>query len=165
MLRFGAFSEKNITSVLIIDPPPPTSSPSPPIQIRLANTLYDCDYKAYLHTLVDLQPHLIANRYLQPHAGYLLRELHVMAYQQFLDSYQSVTLESMATTFGVGIEFLDVQLSRFIAAGRLTAKIDRYGGVVETNRPDWKNARYKEMIQKGDLLLNRVQKLGRVVDL
>ncbi len=71
----------------------------------------------------------------------------------------------MATTFGVGIEFLDVQLSRFIAAGRLTAKIDRYGGVVETNRPDWKNARYKEMIQKGDLLLNRVQKLGRVVDL
>ena len=134
-------------------------------QIRLANTLYDCDYKAYLHSLVDLQPHLIANRYLQPHAGYLLRELHVLAYQQFLDSYQSVTLESMATSFGVGTEFLDVQLSRFIAAGRLTAKIDKYGGVVETNRPDWKNARYQEMIQKGDLLLNRIQKLGRVVDL
>jgi 26S proteasome regulatory subunit N7 len=134
-------------------------------QIRLANTLYDCDYKAYLHALVDLQPHLIANRYLQPHAGYLLRELHVLAYQQFLDSYQSVTLESMATSFGVGTEFLDVQLSRFIAAGRLTAKIDKYGGVVETNRPDWKNARYQEMIQKGDLLLNRIQKLGRVVDL
>lgn len=62
-----------------------------PVMIQLANTLYDCDYKAYLHTLVDLQPHLIANRYLQPHAGYLLRELHVLAFQQFLDSYQSVT--------------------------------------------------------------------------
>mmetsp|Transcript_1302 Transcript_1302/g.2324 ORF Transcript_1302/g.2324 Transcript_1302/m.2324 type:complete len:483 (-) Transcript_1302:213-1661(-) len=136
-----------------------------PVVIRLANTLYECDYKAYLHTLVDLQPHLIANRYLQPHAGYLLRELHVLAFQQFLDSYQSVTLESMAKSFGVGTEFLDVQLSRFIAAGRLTAKIDKYGGVVETNRPDWKNARYQEMIQKGDLLLNRIQKLGRVVDL
>lgn len=136
-----------------------------PVVIQLANTLYDCDYKAYLHTLVDLQPHLIANRYLQPHAGYLLRELHVLAFQQFLDSYQSVTLESMAKSFGVGTEFLDVQLSRFIAAGRLTAKIDKYGGVVETNRPDWKNARYQEMIQKGDLLLNRIQKLGRVVDL
>ena len=48
---------------------------------------------------------------------------------------------------------------------QLTAKIDKYGGVVETNRPDWKNARYQEMIQKGDLLLNRIQKLGRVVDL
>lgn len=136
-----------------------------PVVIRLANTLYECDYKAYLHTLVDLQPHLIANRYLQPHAGYLLRELHVLAFKQFLDSYQSVTLESMAKSFGVGTEFLDTQLSRFIAAGRLTAKIDKYGGVVETNRPDWKNARYQETIQKGDLLLNRIQKLGRVVDL
>lgn len=114
---------------------------------------------------MDLQPHLVANRYLQQHAGYVLRELHVLAFQQFLDSYQSVTLESMAGSFGVGTEFLDVQLSRFIAAGRLSAKIDKYGGVVETNRPDWKNARYQEMIQKGDLLLNRIQKLGRVVDL
>mmetsp|Transcript_12079 Transcript_12079/g.18033 ORF Transcript_12079/g.18033 Transcript_12079/m.18033 type:complete len:475 (-) Transcript_12079:99-1523(-) len=136
-----------------------------PVVMQLANTLYECDYKAYLHTLVDLQPHLVANRYLQPHAGYILRELHVLAFQQFLDSYQSVTLESMATSFGVGVEFLDLQLSRFIAAGRLTAKIDKYGGVVETNRPDWKNSRYQEMIQKGDLLLNRIQKLGRVVDL
>jgi len=136
-----------------------------PVVMQLANTLYECDYKAYLHTLVDLQPHLVANRYLQPHAGYILRELHVLAFQQFLDSYQSVTLESMATSFGVGVEFLDLQLSRFIAAGRLAAKIDKYGGVVETNRPDWKNARYQEMIQKGDLLLNRIQKLGRVVDL
>ena len=71
----------------------------------------------------------------------------------------------MAKSFGVGTEFLDVQLSRFIATGRLTAKIDKYGGVVETNRPDWKNARYQDMIQKGYLLLNRVQQLRRVVDL
>jgi 26S proteasome regulatory subunit N7 len=136
-----------------------------PVVIRLANTLYDCDYTQYLHTIVALQPHLIANRYLQPHAGYLLREFHVLGFKQFLDSYQSVTLESMASSFGVGTEFLDVQLSRFIAAGRLTAKIDKFGGVVETNRPDEKNARYRDMIQKGDLLLNRIQKLGRVVDL
>ena len=136
-----------------------------PVMIKLASTLYDCDYKNYLHTIVALQPHLVANRYLQPHAGYLLRELHVLGFHQFLDSYQSVTLESMAASFGVGTEFLDLQLSRFIAAGRLSAKIDKFGGVVETNRPDWKNARYRDMIQKGDLLLNRIQKLGRVVDL
>ena len=134
-------------------------------QLKLANTLYDCDYKQFLHTLVALNPLLIANRYLQPHAGYIVRELHVLGYRQFLDSYQSVTLENMAASFGVSVEFLDLQLSRFIASGRLTAKIDNVGGIVETNRPDWKNARYREMIQKGDLLLNRIQKLGRVVDL
>lgn len=38
------------------------------------------------------------------------------------------------------------------------------GGVVETNRPDSKNAQYQACIKQGDLLLNRVQKLGRVVD-
>lgn len=136
-----------------------------PVVARLVNTLYDCDYKGYLHAMVDLQPILVADRYLQPHSGYIMRELHVLGYKQFLDSYKSVTLESMAASFGVGTEYLDLQLSRFIAAGRLTAKVDKFGGVVETNRPDLKNAQYKDMIQKGDLLLNRIQKLSRVVDL
>lgn len=31
----------------------------------------------------------------------------------------------MATAFGVGEPFLDRELSRFIAAGRLNAKIDK----------------------------------------
>uniref|UniRef100_A0A6S9I8K8 PCI domain-containing protein n=1 Tax=Ditylum brightwellii TaxID=49249 RepID=A0A6S9I8K8_9STRA len=131
----------------------------------LVNALYDCDYKGYLHAMVDVQPVLVADRFLQPHSGYIMRELHVLGYKQFLDSYKSVTLESMASSFGVSTAFLDMQLSRFIAAGRLTAKIDKFGGVVETNRPDLKNAQYRDMIQKGDLLLNRIQKLGRVVDL
>jgi 26S proteasome regulatory subunit N7 len=135
------------------------------LQIKLVNALYDCDYKAYLHAMVEVQPILLADRFLQPHAGYIMRELHVLGYKQFLDSYKSVTLESMAASFGVSVEYLDLQLSRFIAAGRLTAKIDKFGGVVETNRADLKNAQYREMIQKGDHLLNRIQKLSRVVDL
>ena len=136
-----------------------------PVVHKLVQSLYDCDYKSYLHAMVEVHPILISDRFLQPHAGYLMRELHVLGYKQFLDSYKSVTMESMAASFGISVEYLDLQLSRFIAAGRLTAKIDKFGGVVETNRPDLKNAQYKDMIQKGDLLLNRIQKLGRVVDL
>jgi 26S proteasome regulatory subunit N7 len=34
-------------------------------------------------------------------------------------------LSSMARAFGVTITFLDAELARFIAAGRLTAKIDK----------------------------------------
>lgn len=136
-----------------------------PQVIALVNALYDCDYKGYLHAMVQVEPILQSDRFLQPHCGYIMRELHVLGYKQFLDSYKSVTLQSMATSFGVSEEFLDVQLGRFIAAGRLTAKIDKFGGVVETNRPDLKNAQYRDMIQQGDLLLNRIQKLARVVDL
>lgn len=136
-----------------------------PEVINLVNTLYNCDYKGYLHAMVDIEATLLSDRFLQPHSGYIMRELHVLGYKQFLDSYKSVTLESMANSFGVSVEFLDLQLGRFIAAGRLTAKIDKFGGVVETNRPDLKNAQYRDMIQQGDLLLNRIQKLARVVDL
>jgi len=35
------------------------------------------------------------------------------------------------------------ELSRFIAAGRLHCKIDKVGGIVETNRPDSKNYQYQ----------------------
>jgi 26S proteasome regulatory subunit N7 len=54
-------------------------------------------------------------------------------------------------------------LSKYIAAGRVNAVIDKVGGIVETNRPDSKNAQYQNVIKQGDILLNRIQKLGRVV--
>lgn len=45
--------------------------------------------------------------------------------KQFLDAYKSVVMKTMAAAFGVGEPFLDKELSRFIAAGRLNAKIDK----------------------------------------
>jgi len=117
-----------------------------------------------LHAMVELEGILFADRYLFPHTAFWMRELHILAYKQFLDAYQSVTLDAMAKSFGVSTDFIDYHASRFIAAGRLSAKIDKFGGVIVTNRPDLKNAQYRDMIQKGDLLLNRIQKLARVVD-
>eukprot|EP00934_Nitzschia_sp_Nitz4_P000264 Nitzschia sp. Nitz4//scaffold70_size99833//23601//25011//NITZ4_004588-RA/size99833-snap-gene-0.129-mRNA-1//1//CDS//3329557114//264//frame0 len=136
-----------------------------PETLNLIRSLYDCDYKSYLHAMLAMEPILQADRYLHPHMAYWMRELHILAYKQFLDSYQSVTLQAMADAFGVSTDFIDHHASHFIAAGRLSAKIDKYGGVIITNRPDLKNAQYREMIQKGDLLLNRIQKLARVVDM
>lgn len=57
------------------------------------------------------------------------------------------------------------ELSRFIASGRLHCKIDKVGGIAETNRPDSKNAQYQATLKQGDLLLNRVQKLSRVINI
>lgn len=36
-----------------------------------------------------------------------MRELRVLVYAQFLESYKSVRLASMAQAFGVSIDFLD----------------------------------------------------------
>lgn len=57
------------------------------------------------------------------------------------------------------------ELSTFIATGRLHCKIDRVGGIVETNRPDLKNAQFNSVVKQGDLLLQRVQKLSRVINI
>eukprot|EP00752_Nemacystus_decipiens_P006181 g5578.t1 len=130
----------------------------------LVNSLYDCRYRDFMVAVVELNSQLESDRYFARHSTYLVRELRILAYTQFLDAYKSVVMSTMATAFGVGEPFLDKELSRFIAAGRLNAKIDKVGGVVETNRPDTKNAQYQACIKQGDLLLNRVQKLGRVVD-
>jgi 26S proteasome regulatory subunit N7 len=47
------------------------------------------------------------DRYLQPHFRYYMREVRVVVYSQFLESYKSVTMEAMAAAFGVTIDFID----------------------------------------------------------
>jgi 26S proteasome regulatory subunit N7 len=74
-------------------------------------------------------------------------------------------LSSMASSFGISVNLLDGELSRFIASGRLNAKIDKVGDIIETSRPDKKNGQYHEVIKKGDVLLNQIQKLARVIQM
>lgn len=129
------------------------------------NSLYGCKYTEFMQALVKVSEQLRADEYLRPHLRYYLREIRGVVYSQFLESYKSVTLDSMATAFGVSPAFLDQELADFIVAGRLSAKIDKVAGVIETNRPDTKNYLYQQTIKQGDLLLNRIQKLSKVVDL
>ena len=60
----------------------------------------------------------------------------------------------MARSFGVSAAFVDAEVSRFIAAGRLSAKIDKTGadgGVIVTSRPDNRNAAYQAIVKEGDV--------------
>eukprot|EP00271_Cylindrocystis_brebissonii_P010652 TRINITY_DN26925_c0_g1_i1.p1 TRINITY_DN26925_c0_g1~~TRINITY_DN26925_c0_g1_i1.p1 ORF type:complete len:386 (-),score=102.10 TRINITY_DN26925_c0_g1_i1:286-1443(-) len=131
---------------------------------KFLNALYDCDYKLFLVAFAALSDSIRKDRYLHPHFRFVMREIRVGAYAQFLEAYKSVTIEAMAAAFGVGVEFLDRELSMFIASGRLKCKIDKVAGILETNRADSRNALYQQTIRQGDLLLNRVQRLSRVID-
>jgi 26S proteasome regulatory subunit N7 len=133
-----------------------------PFLREFMDSLYEGRYADYFHAVAGLEPYIATDTHLSLHLSWIVREIRIVAYQQFLLSYRSVTLESMAKTFGVSIDFLDRELFRFIGSGRLTAKIDRVSGVVETVKADTKNRLYAEMIQHGDALLNRVQKLTKV---
>jgi 26S proteasome regulatory subunit N7 len=62
----------------------------------------------------------------------------------------------MARAFGVTADFIDKELSAFIYAGKLTCKIDRVSGVIESNRPNRKGELFNNVIKQGDHLLNRI---------
>ena len=141
-----------------------------------AASLYECQYAAFFQALVEMEQFMKQDKYLVRHYKYFTREMRILAYQQLLESYASLSLASMARSFGVSAEFIDAELSKLIAAGRVSAVIDKVAttqqdgtgttakGVVKTCRPDYKNGKYQAMVKQGDQLLNRVQKLGRVIN-
>jgi len=130
----------------------------------LLESIYQCDYSGFFKALLAVHPDIVIDRYTGPHAAYIIREFRILAYAQFLEAYKSVLMSSMAQSFGLSLQLLDEELSRFIAAGRLSAKIDKVGDVIETVRPDKKNLQYQEVIKKGDVLLNSIQKLVRAIE-
>ncbi|OUS48924.1 putative proteasome regulatory subunit [Ostreococcus tauri] len=129
------------------------------------NALHRCDYRTFMAAFPVVAAQVESNVWLSPHYRYFLREVRVVAYAQYLQSYKSVTVKSMADSFNVSEDFIDRELSHFIVAGRLNCKIDKVSGVLQTNRPDLKNSLYQTLIKDGDALLNNVSKLSRVIDL
>jgi len=132
---------------------------------KYLNSFYNCHYAEFFACLADVEQICKKDRYLNSHYAFYVREMKIKAFGQLLESYRSLTLSYMADAFGITEEFMDQELSRYIADGRLHCKIDKVRGIVITNRPDSKNAQYHSTIKQGDILLNRVQKLSRVINI
>lgn len=159
-----AASDRRVLKARVVDSPDVLSVIGDvPHLAELLNAFYEGRYADFMRALSDITPALRRDAYVARHATWFVREMRVAAYAQFLEAYKSVTLDGMARAFGLSRAFLDAELARFIAAGRVSAKIDAVAGVVETTRPDAKNAQYHAVLKQGDALLNKIQKLARVV--
>ena len=66
----------------------------------------DCHLNLRLTATLE-QTHLLPSRLLHQHTRYYVREMRILAYAQLLQSYQSLTLESLAAAFGVTVDFVD----------------------------------------------------------
>ena len=62
---------------------------------------------AHLRKAALEQTHLKSNRILAPHTRFYVREMRILAYNQLLESYRSLTLDSLARSFGVSVGFVD----------------------------------------------------------
>ncbi|KAL1644931.1 proteasome regulatory particle subunit [Diplodia intermedia] len=133
---------------------------------NLVNSLYQGNYRNFFLALAAVEENFLSkDRYLYEHRGWFVREMRLRGYQQLLQSYRVVGLQSMANDFGVSMDFLDKDLSKFIAADRVPCTVDRVRGIIETNRPDDKNKQYNDVVKQGDQLITKLQKYGQTVRL
>lgn len=74
----------------------------------LVSSLYTGSYRDFFGALAAVEVNFLTqDRYLYEHRGWFVREMRLRAYQQLLQSYRVVGLETMANDFGVSVEFLD----------------------------------------------------------
>lgn len=129
-----------------------------PVISNLLFSFYECRFKEFFYSLLDIYNELHNQRLQCSTSAYIVRELRLMAYKQFLRSYHSVHLQSMATTFGVSVQFLDNDLSQFIATNRLQCKIDAVNCTITLHHGDEKSLQYTKLLQNGDTLFAKIQK-------
>jgi 26S proteasome regulatory subunit N7 len=80
---------------------------------QLVSSLYNGRYKLFFQALALVEEQFLTqDRYLHEHKNWFIREMRLRAYQQLLQSYRVVGLESMANDFGVTVDFLDRQVSK-----------------------------------------------------
>lgn len=136
-------------------------SGSEPLQaiFSLAISLYSSDYASFFKFLLATREKVfIPSKFLSPHTDFFLRQMRLKAYAQLLQSYQSLSLKSMADSFGVSPEFLDEDLCKFIPTKQLNCTIDKVNGIVLTNKPENKDTDFNNLIKQSDTLLSKLQK-------
>lgn len=110
---------------------------------QMINSLYAGNYQLFFKALGNVETNFLSqDRYLYEHRRWYVKEMRCRAYAQLLQSYKIVSLQSMAQSFGVSVDWLDRDLAPFIASQRLPCTIDRVRGVVETRVADDKNKQY-----------------------
>jgi len=126
-------------------------------------SLYRLRYAEFFDGLVELELRMRSDVWFAKHLSYVIKELRVKAYRQFLEPYEAVQLATMAQAFGVTAPFIEAEMRRFIFGRKLNAKMDRVSGAIHTNPPDSRAGRMREALAGGEVLVTRLQKLGRIL--
>ncbi|KAF5392143.1 hypothetical protein D9757_001408 [Collybiopsis confluens] len=101
-------SRVDLKKKLISSPEVNQTLPELPVLGDLVKNLYECHYDKFFRALALVEQNiLLPSRVLFPHARFYVREMRILAYAQLLESYRSLTLESLAQAFGVSVEFVD----------------------------------------------------------
>merc|ERR1711937_131237 len=68
---------------------------------QYADSFYNCEYRSFFEAFAEILETLSKDVYLKEHVGYYAKEMRLVAYKQYLESFKSVTIDNMARAFGV----------------------------------------------------------------
>jgi 26S proteasome regulatory subunit N7 len=68
---------------------------------------YACKYDGFFDALAVAEQFMRSDKVLHRHYRFYCREMRIRVYSQLLESYQSLTIESMAQSFGVTAQWID----------------------------------------------------------
>ena len=74
---------------------------------QFASSFYYCQYEPFFVSLAEIENSLSRDVYLHHHVNFYAREMRIRAYAQVLESYKSVSMQSLAAQFGVSQDWLD----------------------------------------------------------
>ena len=132
---------------------------------KFLNTFYDGEYGEFFHELYYIIQVLKKDFYLSKHYNYFINEMRIKVYSQFLQSYKTVTIDNMANVFGVSTNFIDSELSNFISQGRINAKIDKVSGIIECSHNEQNIDLYQTTIRESDILISKIHKLSKLLEI
>ncbi|KAH0787216.1 26S proteasome non-ATPase regulatory subunit 6 [Histomonas meleagridis] len=134
---------------------------SKPVQKLLS--LYHLKYSEFFDALTEVEQRMKSDIWFSRHLSYLIKELRVKAYNQYLEPYEALQITAMAQAFRVTPQFIEAEMRRFISSNKLSARIDRVSGTIHTNPPDSRATKMREALKGGEILISRLQKLGRIL--
>lgn len=123
---------------------------------RLVESFYNCDYPSLFPNLVRFLDTIAQETYLAKYTNLFCREVKLGAYRQLLQSYQSLSLESLAGIFGVSSEYVEKDLVNYIVADGLMCKIDKVDMTVFVVKKE--SDRVGELLVSGDELMKMIKK-------
>ncbi len=132
---------------------------------RFLNSFYDGEYGDFFVELYYIAQVVKKDFYLSKHYNYFINEMRIKVYSQFLQSYKTVTMDNMAQVFGVSTNFIDRELSNFISQGRINAKIDKVSGIIECSQNEQNIDLYQTTIRESDILISKIHKLSKLLEI
>lgn len=64
-------------------------------------SFYNCEYRKFFEAFAEILEAISKDIFLKDHIGFYAKEMRLVAYRQYLESFKSVTIENMARAFGV----------------------------------------------------------------